>query len=185
MVYRWRMDDTVGIDNGAEPIRTGVPREPVELDSVDRRIIAILQADGRRSYASIAKQVGVSEGTARARVQRLVDSTLLQIVGIADPLRLGFGTMALIGIRVRPGTARSVARWLSALTETSYVVLATGQFDVVAELVCRDLDHFRNVLLEEIHACEDVVSAESFLLLEIYKLAYGWGVGEVDFPSDG
>lgn len=161
-------------------VRTGVPAESVELDELDRQIVAILQADGRRSYASIAKQVGVSEGTARFRVQRLVDSSLLQIVGIADPLRLGFGTMAMVGIRVSPGFVQQVCSELVDIPETSYVVMATGRFDIFAELVCRDLSSFTRILTERISTIGGVVAAESFVLLEIHKLAYGWGVGEVD-----
>ncbi len=162
------------------PPRIGVPTNPVEIDATDRKIIALLQADGRRSFASIARIVGVSEGTARSRVQRLIDSSLVQIVGIADPLRLGFGTMALVGIRVKPGATERVARRLVEIPETSYVVIATGRFDVFAEVVCRNLDEFRRVMLEGIQQIEDVEHAESFVLLEIHKLAYGWGVGEVD-----
>jgi len=179
------MTDPNGLDPPTVPLGTGVPRAPVDLDAIDKQIIAMLQADGRRSYAAIAAHVGVSEGTARLRVKKLLDSTLLQIVGIADPLRLGFGTMAMIGIRCTPGRAQDVCRALVALPETSYVVMATGQFDVFAELVCRDLDAFRQVLTDRVQAIEGITSAESFVLLEIYKLAYGWGVGEVETPPDG
>lgn len=160
----------------------GIPASPIDLDAVDKQIVAILQADGRRSYSSIAKQVGVSEGTARSRVQRLMESELLQVVGIADPLRLGFGTMAMIGIRTEPGRANDVCRSLVDIPETSYVVMSTGRFDVFAELVCRDLDTLRSLLTEQIQTIDGITSAESFVLLEIHKLAYGWGVGEVDVP---
>ena len=164
--------------------KAGVPQAPVDLDDGDKQIIAILQADGRRSYAAIAKQVGVSEGTARSRVQRLTESGLLQIVGIADPLRLGFGTMAMIGIRAMPGKAHDVCRSLVAIPETSYVVMATGRFDVFAELVCRDLIALRELLTDRVQTIEGITSAESFVLLEIHKLAYGWGVGEVELAPE-
>ena len=166
----------------AARVGTGIPQGAVALDDTDRKIIAILQADGRRSYVWIARRVGVSEGTARNRVRRLLDSSLLQIVGIADPLRLGFGMMALVGIRVWPGRAQDVCRELVAIPETSYVVMATGPFDVFAELVCRDLASYTEVLTGRIHRIDGVTSAESFVLLDIYKLAYGWGVGEVNSP---
>ena len=82
MVGRMRASDAD--ERASVRLGAGVPRSPVELDAVDKQIVAILQADGRRSYAAIAKQVGVSEGTARSRVQRLMESELLQVVGIAD-----------------------------------------------------------------------------------------------------
>jgi len=163
-----------------EPAGTGIPAEPVQLDEIDRRIIAILQADGRRSYSSISAEIEINEATVRYRVQRLLDTQLLQIVGIADPLRLGFGMMAMVGISVKPGAIEEVCERLVELHETSYVVVTTGRFDILAEVVCRDIAAFTHLLTERIHAIEGVLGAESFVLLEIHKLAYGWGVGEVE-----
>src|SRR5918997_5881995 len=92
-----------------------------KLDRVDREVIAALQADGRRPYSRIAADVGVSESVVRYRVARLEQSGMLQVVGIADPLRIGFDRMALIGIKVRPGTLREVCEAAKAFPETSYV----------------------------------------------------------------
>ena len=104
---------------------------------------------------------------------------MLQIVGIADPLRLGFERMALIGLKVRPGKVGDVCRELAVFPETSYVAAITGRYDVIAEVICRDTGHFSELLTERLHNVDGVVSAESFLVLEIHKMAYGWGAGEV------
>ena len=74
-----------------------------ELDPIDRRVVAALQADGRRAFSSIADEVGVSESVVRYRVQRMEKVGILQVVGIAYPLKLGFDLMAMIGVRVQPG----------------------------------------------------------------------------------
>ena len=79
--------------------------ESVKLDDVDKGIIGALQADGRRPYSRIAADLGVSESVVRYRAQRLEQAGVLQVVGIADPLRIGFDRMALIGLKVRPGSA--------------------------------------------------------------------------------
>jgi Lrp/AsnC family transcriptional regulator for asnA, asnC and gidA len=149
------------------------------LDDVDRRVIAALQTDGRRPYSRIAADLGVSESVVRYRVQRLEEAGVLQVVGIADPLRLGFDRMALVGIRVRPGMVREVCQRVVELPETSYVVMVAGSFDVLIELVCRDTAHFTEVLTERLQKIDGIVATESFFALEIHKLAYGWGVPEV------
>jgi Lrp/AsnC family transcriptional regulator for asnA, asnC and gidA len=121
----------------------------------------------------------VSESVVRYRVQRLEDAELLQVVGIADPLRIGFDRMALIGVKVRPGSLQAVCKAITDLPETSYVAAIAGSYDVIVEVVCRDTAHFTELLTERLHAVDGVVSTESFLVLEIHKMAYGWGVGEV------
>ena len=157
--------------------------DSVKLDEVDRGIIGALQADGRRPYSRIAAALGVSESVVRYRAQRLDQAGVLQVVGIADPLRIGFDRMALIGVRVRPGTVDAVCTAITAFPETSYVVAIAGSFDVMVEVVCRDTAHFTELLTQRVHHVDGVVAAESFLVLEIHKLAYGWGVGEVATAS--
>lgn len=153
--------------------------ESVKLDDVDKRIIGALQADGRRPYSRIAADLDVSESVVRYRAQRLEQAGVLQVVGIADPLRIGFDRMALIGLKVRPGTLKEVCAAVSAIPETSYVAAIAGSFDVLVEVVCRDTAHFTELLTERLHAVDGVADTESFLILEIHKMAYGWGVGEV------
>jgi Lrp/AsnC family transcriptional regulator for asnA, asnC and gidA len=150
----------------------------VKLDDVDKRIISALQADGRRPYSRIAADLEVSESVVRYRAQRLEQAGVLQVVGIADPLRIGFDRMALIGVKVRPGSLDDVCAAITALPETSYVAALAGSFDVVVEVICRDTAHFTE-LLKRLHVVDGVTSTESFLVLEIHKMAYGWGVGEV------
>jgi Lrp/AsnC family transcriptional regulator, regulator for asnA, asnC and gidA len=152
--------------------------ESVKLDDVDKRIISALQADGRRPYSRIAAELDVSESVVRYRAQRLEQAGVLQVVGIADPLRIGFDRMALIGVKVRPGALDDVCAAITALPETSYVAAIAGSYDVIVEVVCRDTGHFTE-LLKRLHVVDGVTSTESFLVLEIHKMAYGWGVGEV------
>jgi Lrp/AsnC family transcriptional regulator for asnA, asnC and gidA len=156
-----------------------------DLDLIDRRVIGALQAEGRRPYSRIAADLGVSESVVRYRVARLEESGMLQIVGIADPLRLGFDRMALIGLKVRPGTLQDVCRAVTAFPETSYVAAIAGAYDVIVEVICRDTAHFTELLTQRLHNTEGVLSTESFLVLEIHKMAYGWGVGEVAVADAG
>jgi Lrp/AsnC family transcriptional regulator for asnA, asnC and gidA len=152
---------------------------PPKLDDVDRRIIGALQADGRRPYSRIAADLGVSESVVRYRAQRLEATGVLQVVGIADPLRIGFDRMALIGLKVRPGTLEAVCEAVTGFPETSYVAAIAGSFDVLVEVICRDTAHFTELLTQRLHHVDGVVSTESFLVLQIHKMAYGWGVAQV------
>ena len=105
----------------------------------------------------------------------------LQIVGIANPLAIGSDRLAMIGARA--GTTRVVCDALSAMPETSYVILATGSYDVMVEVICRDIAHFTEVVTDRMQEVDGVVSTESFLVLEAHKLADGWGSARCPGPS--
>lgn len=152
----------------------------VDLDDIDRQLIALLQKDGRRSFKEISDVTGVPASSVRYRVQRLEDTGVLQIVGVANPLNIGFDRLALIGIRTTVGKARAVCAALSELPETSYVVMTAGAYDVFVEVVCRDVQHYSEFLSDSLQTIPDVLSTETFFVLEAHKLAYGWGVG---FPT--
>ncbi len=107
------------------------------LDDANRAIIESLQRDGRRAYAQIAAEIGLSEAAVRRRVQQLRTSGVIQIVAVTDPLQLGFHRQALIGISVE-GDVRAVAAKIVPLPEVDYVVMCAGSFDLLVEVVCED-----------------------------------------------
>lgn len=49
----------------------------------------------------------------------------------------------------------------------------------MAEVICRDTEHFTDLVSERMHRIDGIVTTESFFVLEVHKLAYGWGVGQV------
>jgi Lrp/AsnC family transcriptional regulator for asnA, asnC and gidA len=147
----------------------------VVLDDVSKSIIEELQHDGRRSYAAIGKVVGLSEAAVRQRVQRLVDSGVMQVVAVTDPLELGFARQAMIGIRVS-GELEPVADQLAGLEEVDYVVITAGSFDLLVEVVCESDEELLSVLSTKIRTLEHVVSTETFMYLQLRKQTYSWGV---------
>ncbi len=108
------------------------------ISELDKGIIERLQSDGRRPYTQIAAELGVSEAAVRARTNRLVERGVLQIVGVADPLKLGYDQMALIGVRIDGDTTLAAAEAIAQLPEVIYVVVTAGGFDLLVEVVCRD-----------------------------------------------
>ena len=149
-------------------------RRPDELSPLDKRIIEHLQTDGRRPFTQIAAEIGVSEAAVRARTNRLIDRGILQIVGVADPEKLGF-QQALIGIRCEPGRLVAVADALAALPEVDYVVITTGRYDILIELVSEDRDGLLHFLTERLPAIDGVRDTETFTYLRLVKQTYQFG----------
>ncbi len=144
------------------------------LDDVSKAIIDQLQQDGRRPYATIGRAVGLSEAAVRQRVQRLLESGVMQIVAVTDPLRLGFARQAMIGIRA-DGDLRDVAAAVAKIAEVDYVVICAGSFDLLAELVCTDDEHLLTIISEAIRSVPGVRSTETFVYLRLEKQTYAWG----------
>jgi Lrp/AsnC family transcriptional regulator for asnA, asnC and gidA len=147
---------------------------PRELDDVAKAIVEQLQQDGRKSYAEIGKAVGLSEAAVRQRVQKLTEQQVLQIVAVTDPLQLGFHRQAMVGIRTE-GDPRHVASALTEIDAIDYVVLCTGRFDILAELVAHDDDEMSELLFERIRTIPGVIATETFTYLELRKQHYNWG----------
>jgi Lrp/AsnC family transcriptional regulator for asnA, asnC and gidA len=144
------------------------------LDDVNKRIIEQLQRDGRMSYAALAKVVGLSEAAVRQRVQRLLDTSVMQIVAVTDPLTLGFARQVMVGLKVT-GDMRPIALALATIPEVDYVVICAGAYDLLAELVCTDDDHLLALLNDKIRAIAGVTETETFVYLRLTKQTYAWG----------
>lgn len=154
--------------------RTGA-RTREEVSPLDKRIIEHLQQDGRRPFTQIAAELGVSEAAIRARTNRLVEKGILQIVGVTDPLRIGFRQMAMIGIRCEAERLMEVAEEIAGFPEVDYVVVTAGSYDLLIETVAEDNDALLRFLAERLRKIPGVRSTETFVYLRMVKQTYQWG----------
>jgi Lrp/AsnC family transcriptional regulator for asnA, asnC and gidA len=152
-------------------IKNGVP-VPDTLDDIDQHIIRALQNDGRVPFAQIADQLSVSPGMIRMRYNRMVEMGFLKVVAITDPLRMGYTTMAMIGIRTEGDKMLGVADKIAALPEVIYLIVVSGRFDMMAEVVCRDHADLLRFLSEKLYVIPGVRDTESLMHLKIVKEIY-------------
>jgi len=124
--------------------------------------------------------VGLSEAAVRQRVQRLLDAGIVQIVGVPDPVRVGFSRQAMVGVRTR-GDTREVADAPAAFDEVDSVVVTAGSLDVLAEIVCEDDDRLLDTV-SRIRDVEGVESTETFVYLGLRKQTYAWGTRRPQGP---
>jgi len=173
-----RGTNRLALRRAAQPVhavlerRRGPVSAPRRIDALDQGIIEALQANGRESFRAIAARLGVSEATVRARYARLCADDILQVVGVTNPLGLGF-EQALVGVKTA-GSPQPVADEIASWDEADYVVITAGQYDLVVELVAA---HRRELLelTDRMRALEGVVSTETFLYLGMVKQLYDWG----------
>lgn len=151
---------------------------PIEIDDLDREIIRRMQYDGRTPFTAIAAQVGVSEGTVRNRVKRLIDGGVMQVVAVAEPQFLGWNAAAMIGVTVQREQIDAVAHRIAQFPEVSYLFMASGAFDLFVEVFARDMEYLVSFLNEKLRRVPGVERTETFMILKMYKLSYRWGEAE-------
>lgn len=149
--------------------------KPLGLDEISKRIIELLQNDGRLPYSTIAREVGLSEAAVRHRVQKLIDGGVMQIVAVTDPLQMGFAREAMVGVRTSEDS-RDIAAALAEITEVNYVVVTTGRFDILIEVVAESDEQLLEIVAGKIKKIEGVQSTETFVYLKLQKQTYAWGV---------
>ena len=154
------------------------------VDPVDRRIVAALQRDGRRPFTAIARDLGISEAAVRQRVARLQTAGVMQVVAVADPMTLGFKTMAMVAISVDGPARTQAAEAVRRLPEVSYLVLTAGSFDMLAEVVCEDNDHLLRLLSEDLARIDGVRETQTFMYLRLLKEAYTWSLADGSAAGD-
>ena len=143
------------------------------MDELDRRIIDILQADGRASNAKIAREVGVSEGTVRRRLRRLIDGDIIKVIAVPNLEQMGYGTAALVGIQTGPGMVDDVAAAIGALDEAHYVAITTGAYDIFTWVGLESPEKLGNFLRGKVGTIPGVTRTETFVNLSIKKRTYG------------
>ncbi len=142
------------------------------MDLLDGKIVEVLRRDGRASNAGIAREVGVSEGTVRRRLKRLVDDELIQVIALPDPSKMGYESQALIGVHVDPDKIDLVANGLEELEEVSWVAVTTGSFDVFVWVTLPSSEALGVFLRTKLGVVPGVRRTETFVNLALRKRSH-------------
>ena len=145
------------------------------MDDLDSSIVSMLQEDGRASNAGIARRVGVSEGTVRRRLKRLMDEEYIHVIAMLDPGKLGYRSEALIGITVDPDKVDCAAENIARLDEVAWVAVTTGAYDIFAWTALPTAEDLGIFLRNKIGAIVGVRRTETFVNLNVKKRGFGSG----------
>jgi len=149
------------------------------LDDLDYRLLGQLRANPRSAFTSLAASAGCSKATARRRIERLIDDEVLQVIAVADPIRLGYSIRANIGLGVRPGMIDQAASALAASPDTHHIVITTGSFDLLCTTFLKTQEDLSRFVREYLGTVPGVVSHEVMILMKVTKdnLGADWGFG--------
>ena len=146
----------------------------IELDATDEAIIALLRADGRLPYRTIARELGLTENTVRARVRRLEESNTMRVVAVTDIEAAGFGMLLAIGVQVDGRSPEAVARDLAAFPEVFSVNVVVGAQDIEILVVTGDQASLVELVGERLAAVPGVRRLTPALALDVLKNQPDW-----------
>jgi Lrp/AsnC family transcriptional regulator for asnA, asnC and gidA len=139
------------------------------LDEMDFAILSLLQEDGRMSFTDIAKELDVAANTIRYRVTKLIETVSLHFFAFVNPLELNFNAISEIQISISPSRLiEQVGKKIAEIEEVSFVVMATGEADLLVEANCQDTQHLRDVL-NHLHQIEGVEKTKTCTYLKVFK----------------
>ena len=104
----------------------------MKLDQTDKKIIQLLGADARMSNNQMAKVIGVTEGTVRNRIQKLIENKIIKISVINNINRMNNPALAFVGLDVETRSKDAVAKALSKMKEVRFVSTLIGRHDLMA-----------------------------------------------------
>jgi DNA-binding Lrp family transcriptional regulator len=148
--------------------RSAALQRAVGLEDVDRDLIRLLQADGRRSYAELARELGIPQRQVRRRLTELCESGVVYIMPVGDPRVLGYRTLAIVAMRARGRPLVEIAADLADLDEVDYVNLTAGRFDLFAQVLCRDLGELLDVTEGAVRVLPGIEEVEVFPYLRVH-----------------
>jgi len=139
-----------------------------EPDNLDLQILGILMEDATIPYTEIAKKLIVSGGTIHVRMKKMQDLEVIKGSHLLiDPQKIGYDICAFLGIFLEKGSQyKDAVENLRAIKEIVELHYCTGSYSMFAKIICRDTNHLRNVLNEDIQGVKGIQRTETFISLE-------------------
>ncbi|MCC6146372.1 MAG: Lrp/AsnC family transcriptional regulator [Anaerolineaceae bacterium] len=145
-----------------------------KLDDLDYQILKILMKDIRTSNVALSQMVGTSVNTIRNRIQRMIDNGALQIIGVTNPLELGFDVHVIMGIDVSYPHLTSVAEGFAKMKSVRYVAYAAGVHDLVVMAFFINTEHFFIWMRDQVSQLEGISSIKTMFVAEEVKRTYDY-----------
>jgi Lrp/AsnC family transcriptional regulator for asnA, asnC and gidA len=139
------------------------------IDSVDTQIVKLLGLNANLSSAKLAKQLGISSANVRRRLNKLLKSDMVRIVGAIDPYKYGFTVPVMIGLDIEHKKLDSVIEMLAARDEIVWISTSTGRFDVIALALFKTNDELSDFLTKYLQKLQGIRDSESFICLNMMK----------------
>ena len=154
-----------------------------KIDRLERRIIELLQEDGRMPFVKMAQILGINDATIRKKYNALVEDGVVRVSALFNPYAVGFDAPVFIGINIEQGMLDKITEVLTEIQEIQFIAVTTGAYEIMAQAVLasnQDLYAF----IRRVSSTEGVKGTYTYLMLDICK--QNWSLVGIDRgePSD-
>lgn len=141
------------------------------IDETDKKILNILQQNDKISYRELAQKLKLATSTIHNRVKKMIEEEIIKQFGaVVDPAKIGYNTIAIIGLSVDPMKMDDIAQKIASYDEIQLVAISSGEHDIVAQVIARDekeLWNFINFKIKTLNGIKPQIHVSSFL--DVYK----------------
>jgi len=160
-----------------------------KLTTLDRKLLAELEGDPRRTNKDLARYLRVTEATVSARIKRMEQDDLIRIIPMHDFAMIGHSALAVLDIDISGRDIDSVITALSAIDQVLSVIMMSGTPSIIITVTERDERSLLNLILSDIAQAAGVHCVEANVIVEILKWQTGYGlIGTIDkepsFPPE-
>ena len=142
------------------------------IDAIDEKLVELLGEDALQDPRVLAKRLGTSTSTVRRRMKRLIDNSMIRVVAVGDPEKLGYPVSALIALRVIHDKLSEVTKVLADKPEIKWVTTTTGRFDIMVLARFRSNHELSTFLQQDLAAIKDIQNSETYICLHVEKIQY-------------
>ncbi|AIJ04857.1 transcriptional regulator, AsnC family [Methanocaldococcus bathoardescens] len=140
------------------------------IDRIDLKILRILNENARKSFREIGRELGISEGTVRNRVKKMIENGIITgFHASINPKNLGFEVVAILGLYIKPSKVEETLNKLKELDEIVELYQTTGEYDAVCIAILKDMESLGNFLAEKIYPLVNVNGCKVTLVLRTFK----------------
>ena len=142
-----------------------------KIDATNKAIIKAL-SDGRRPYSAVAEELGITENTVRARVNRMIEDGVMRITALVDPSLMPGVQVVVMGVTLKTMELERKAREFSSLRGVFSASVVTGRYDLIVQLQLAEeegitlLDFFKSELVK----ISEVQEVETFVVYQSHQL---------------
>jgi len=142
------------------------------MDDIDLKIIEILRQDGRIPNTQVAREVGLSEGAVRRRLDHLIGDDVIKIVAVPNPMAVGYPIIARGDVEIDPACLKETGDAIAGMEQVSYAALCVSRSQITAEILARSAEDLRRIVYNDIHESPGVRSVEVTLISKVIKRTY-------------
>jgi Lrp/AsnC family transcriptional regulator for asnA, asnC and gidA len=143
-----------------------------KLSDVDYQIISLLQEDGRMPTVEIARRTGVSEGTVRRRLAKLIQDEVLRITAVVSSSKVGFPFKVRFALMIEIDKYNEIAQALYQMEQIRFAHLVSGSHDILAEAWFRTMDELVDFIINDLANIPGIHQFETFYVQKEIKRAH-------------